>query len=243
VAKVKIKAVQVIRDINVGVDDSDLMTKYNLSAQGLQSLFTKLVEAGLLSQSELDKRAALRENTVVVDFVAFPVTTLKWKFAAQDIAGSPLIAGGVVYFGSWDGHVHALDLSTGGSKWIFKTEGSVSAAPALSGRFVCFGSGDGHMYCLEAETGREKWRFKTQGPIFSAPTIAGGLVYFGSADHHVYAVDLTTGAEEWKFEVRGPVHSTIAVSDDIVCFGSDDKCVYALQASSHGGFSVQARTL
>jgi outer membrane protein assembly factor BamB len=242
-AKVKIKAVQVLRDINGGMDDSDLMVKYNLSAKGLESLFGKLVEAGLLSQSELDKRMSLRENTVVVDFVAFPVTTLKWKFSTKDIVGSPLVVNGVVYFGSWDGFLYALDLNTGATNWKFKTEGSVSASPAEEAGLICFGSGDGYLYCLEADSGTERWKFKTQGPIFSSPTIADGIVYVGSADHHVYAVDLASGNEEWKYEVNGPVHSSIAVSDGVVCFGSDDRSLYAIQATEKSGFSVQARTL
>ncbi len=43
-AKIKINAAQVVRDIRSGMDDPDLMGKYNLSAKGLQSLFRKLVQ-------------------------------------------------------------------------------------------------------------------------------------------------------------------------------------------------------
>ena len=242
-AKVTIDAAQVLRDIRSGMEDADLMGKYNLSARGLQSLFRKLTNAKLLTETELDSRAPLRENTVVVDFIQFPVVALKWRFRSQDVMGSPIVDSGVVYCGSWDGHLYALAADTGAEKWRFKTEGSVSAAAALSQGLICFGSGDGYLYCLETNTGREIWRFKTGGPIFSRPTIQDGVVYFGSDDNHVYAVSLATGIEEWNFQVEGPVHSDISVGREVILFGSDDKSLYALDMAAGSGFSIKARTL
>jgi outer membrane protein assembly factor BamB len=225
--------------------DTDLMGKYNLSAKGLQSLFRKLVEARLLTESELESRAPLRENTVVVDFVQFPVVSLKWRFPSQDVMGSPIVASGVVFCGSWDGHLYAITADKGTELWRFKTGGSVSAAPVLSHGLICFGSGDGYLYCLETKTGREIWRFKTGGPIFSAPTIEDGVVYFGSDDQFVYAVSLATGMEEWKYRAQGPVHSHTAVDCGVIFFGSDDKSLYALDTGegSGCGYSIKARTV
>jgi outer membrane protein assembly factor BamB len=242
-AKITVDAGQVLRDIKSGMEDTDLMGKYNLSAKGLQSLFRKLLEAKLLSESELDSRAPLRENTVVVDFVQFPVVTLKWRFVSQDVMGSPILDSGVVYCGSWDGHLYAIAADRGTELWRFKTGGSVSAAAALSHGLICFGSGDGYLYCLETKTGREIWRFKTGGPIFSPPTIEDGVVFVGSDDHHVYAVSLATGIEEWKYHAQGPVHSAISVGKGVVFFGSDDKSLYALDTGEGSGFSIKARSL
>jgi hypothetical protein len=44
--------------------DSALMDKYKLSSTGLQSLFKKLIDAGLLKQSEIDDRMPLSQKTV-----------------------------------------------------------------------------------------------------------------------------------------------------------------------------------
>ncbi len=54
--KPKIDAKQALEDIRSGLDDYALMDKYNLSAKGLQSLFTKLVSVGAITQSEIDRR-------------------------------------------------------------------------------------------------------------------------------------------------------------------------------------------
>jgi len=62
--KRKITAREVLRDIRSGLSDQDLMEKYTLSAQGLQSVFHKLVSAGVISQPELDDRVPITERTV-----------------------------------------------------------------------------------------------------------------------------------------------------------------------------------
>ena len=62
--KRKITAREVLRDIRSGLSDQDLMEKYTLSAQGLQSVFHKLVNAGVITQPELDDRVPITERTV-----------------------------------------------------------------------------------------------------------------------------------------------------------------------------------
>ncbi|HMK35624.1 MAG TPA: hypothetical protein VK463_11185 [Desulfomonilaceae bacterium] len=62
--KRKITAREILKDIRGGASDSDLMNKYTVSAQGLQSVFNKLVNSGVVTQSELDDRVPVSERTV-----------------------------------------------------------------------------------------------------------------------------------------------------------------------------------
>ncbi|HMK34380.1 MAG TPA: PQQ-binding-like beta-propeller repeat protein [Desulfomonilaceae bacterium] len=240
-SRVKINAQEILDDLASGKDDTHLMEKYHLSARGLESLFRKLVTAGFVRQSDLDKRMPLRENTVIVDFIPIPSSDLKWKFKADDVVSSPIVSHGAVYFGSWDGNFYAVDVQTGREKWRFTTQGSVHSRPALSDGSICFGSGDSYLYCLQTESGRLNWKFKTGGPVYSSPIILGEVVYFGSGDGHVYAVRFASGIEKWKFRTDAAVHSTPAMGEGIVCFGSDDNYLYALEAAG-GGFNVSAWT-
>jgi uncharacterized protein len=66
--RAKINAKEILNDIRLGLDDASLMEKYHLSANHLQNLFRKLVQAGVLQQSELDSRSPLFEGTVEVVF-------------------------------------------------------------------------------------------------------------------------------------------------------------------------------
>lgn len=58
---------------------------------------------------------------------------VKWKFKTGRVVeawfSSPSVSGGVIYFGSDDGYLYALNAQTGELKWKFKTGG----AGALSG--------------------------------------------------------------------------------------------------------------
>jgi len=55
-SKQRISAKEVVEDLRTGADDSTLMTKYNLTEGGLQSLFKKLVAVGAIDQAEIDTR-------------------------------------------------------------------------------------------------------------------------------------------------------------------------------------------
>jgi hypothetical protein len=60
----RIHAQQAARDIRLGVSDFALMEKYGLSSKGLQSLFDKLVSAGLITKEDVDNRGIGIDDTV-----------------------------------------------------------------------------------------------------------------------------------------------------------------------------------
>ncbi len=62
--KRRITAREILADVRTGVGDPALMEKYKLSAQGLQSVFNKLLKAGALTQAELDARVPMSQRTV-----------------------------------------------------------------------------------------------------------------------------------------------------------------------------------
>jgi hypothetical protein len=55
-AKREIRVGEALRDLRSGMNDTALMHKYKLTARGLQSLFTKLMAAGVVSRTELEER-------------------------------------------------------------------------------------------------------------------------------------------------------------------------------------------
>ena len=55
-AKKQISAKEVLQDIRNGLADEDLLNKYGLSLDGLQSLFKKMMDARILTQNMLDER-------------------------------------------------------------------------------------------------------------------------------------------------------------------------------------------
>src|SRR5688572_10690391 len=77
----------------------------------------------------------------------------RWVFKCGDaVEGAPAVAGGVVYVGSLDKHLYALDLATGKQKWKVKL-GPFKASPSVKGDRVYIGDLDGKFYCVAAADG------------------------------------------------------------------------------------------
>ena len=72
---------------------------------------------------------------------------------------SRAVANGVVYLGSWDDNVYALDASTGAKLWSYATGNELRSSPAVSDGAVYIGSEDGKFYALNGSTGAELWRY------------------------------------------------------------------------------------
>ena len=62
---------------------------------------------------------------------------------------SPAFADGVVYFGSTDDYLYALDATTGQEKWKFKMGGHAVSSPVVAGGVVYVGSSDGYLYAIK----------------------------------------------------------------------------------------------
>jgi outer membrane protein assembly factor BamB len=156
---------------------------------------------------------------------------LDWSFTTGGhVYSSPAVVNGVVYVGSFDSNVYALDAATGGQLWSFTTGGSVESSPAVVNGVVYVGSQDGDLYALDAATGAQLWRSLTNGAIDSSPAVVNGVVYVGSEDGEVLAFNAATGAKLWHFPASGNVFSSPAVVNGVVYVGSDVGNVYALNA-------------
>jgi eukaryotic-like serine/threonine-protein kinase len=141
---------------------------------------------------------------------------------------SPVVWEGKVYFGSGDGNIYALDATSGGLKWKFKTGNVVHTSPAIANSTLFIGGFDTFFYALNATTGEEKWRYKTgedpsihnQEGITSSAAVADGIVYFGCRDSHLYFLEAETGRRITEFFGGGGwISNSPAIKDGKVYFG------------------------
>ena len=165
--------------------------------------------------------------------VMLPLNRL-WEFTTGGPVGtSPAVSGGIVYIGSSDHKLYALDAATGTKRWEFVTSGEVWSSPLVSDGVVYIGSDDGNVYALNAITGEKLWEYVTGAPVWgSSPTVTDGVVYVGSKDRKVHAIDAGTGNGLWTFSASDVLYSSPAVVGDIVYVGSHDGNVYALDAAT-----------
>ncbi len=116
----------------------------------------------------------------------------EWEFETEgEIRSSPALAFDMVYVGSWDGTVYAINAQGGELQWSYETDGKVDTSPAVADGTIYIGSDDQSVYSFDAETGDLLWNFQTGGEIRSSPTVSADTVYVGSNDNTVYALTLT----------------------------------------------------
>ena len=127
--------------------------------------------------------------------------TRLWRFTTGGwVDTAPVVADGVVYVGSADGRVYALDAADGSERWSFATGDAVKSTPTVFDGIVYVGSNDNHVYALDAATGAELWSRDTGARVQYSPPVAGGLVYVSAlsdGDRKVHAIDAGSGETVW----------------------------------------------
>ncbi len=144
-----------------------------------------------------------------------------------DYAFQPVMAGGLVYFGSSaDDTVRALSAATGQLVWRYTTNGPVRLAPTIAHGRAYAVSDDGCLYCLDAKTGKSIWRFRaapsdekllgnsrmiSRWPCRSGALVVGDVVYciagmWPTEGVYVYALDAETGKERWCNDSSGNIY-------------------------------------
>jgi outer membrane protein assembly factor BamB len=90
-----------------------------------------------------------------------------WSTSHAAINSSPTEANGMVYIGSNDKAMYALDENTGKILWAHNFEHGVGSSPAVANGIVYVGSDDNSLYAFNARTGATVWIYTTGGPVWS----------------------------------------------------------------------------
>ncbi len=152
-----------------------------------------------------------------------------WTFACEDeIRGTPLVMQDVVYVGSYDNNLYALNAEDGKFRWKYATDGGLPGRPATLHDLVFIGSEDSRLHAVSARTGRITWSYFAERPIRSSPCVAEGHIFIGSDDGYLHAINALTGRRAWRTEVNGPVRSTPCVAEERVFFGCESGDFYCL---------------
>ena len=159
--------------------------------------------------------------------------SLLWTFPTNGaVMSSPSVVDGIVYFGSQDKNIYAVNAWSGTLVWNFTTRNGIQSSLAISDGKVCTGGEDGYVYCLDAYKGNQLWKTFVNGnqPITSgaavmlrsSPAIIDGRVYIGSLDGNLYVLKLDNGNIEWKFQTSGLITSSPTVADGAVYVASEE---------------------
>lgn len=138
-------------------------------------------------------------------------------------AATPLAVDGIVYVGSSDHGLYALDARTGEKLWRHD-----AGAPVHSGigrrdeAVLMFGTMDGSVVLLDRHTRKETQRFKTEGGVVTTPVISAGRLVVGSRDYLLYGFN-PDGSTAWRYSYWFSwIESTPVERDGLLYLGSSD---------------------
>jgi outer membrane protein assembly factor BamB len=156
---------------------------------------------------------------------------IRWEFKTKNaIEGTPVIVDGIVYAGSADKFLYAIDLKTGQEKWKTKL-GIITSSPGVSGDRVYTGDADGKFYCLNRTSGMIIWSFETDGQITAAPNFTGDLILIASQDSVLYCLD-KEGKKVWDFRIEGPIYGGVAIADGKTFLAGCDSMLHVLDVKT-----------
>ncbi len=148
------------------------------------------------------------------------------------VVGTPVLYDDMLFLGSSDGKVYALDVIYGEKKWVYDTGGKIWTSPAIADSVLYVSNYEHKLFALSAQDGTLLWQKEFPASIASSVVVSGGRLFFGTFDHYLYALDAATGNLVWKFKGGGWFWATPVVKDGVVYAGCLDKKVYALKADT-----------
>ena len=138
-------------------------------------------------------------------------------------APRPALADGVVYAGSGDGSLHAVDAASGKRVWRFAGQGKVRSNPLVHGRLVVFGTLDGLLYAVDRGSGKAVWQQQLSLDVTGSPAMVGDRLIVGSRGSVLYALAPTSGETLWTQSFWGSwVESTAVPYGPLFYIGSSD---------------------
>lgn len=97
---------------------------------------------------------------------------------------APAVAAGVVYVGSPDGALHAVDAASGTRRWAVTVPGvgtgGSPTSPAIGEGLVYVANNQGTLYAYDAATGAERWTAEIGGNQATTPVVADEAVFIGA---------------------------------------------------------------
>lgn len=105
---------------------------------------------------------------------------------------SPSVDEGIVYFGSHDHRLYAVDDAANGEvNWTFEAGSAIVSSPTLvpDSGLVAIGANDDSIHLIQMSDGAEIWSDRLDGVVSSVPVVVGGSLFVSDAAGKVWRWD------------------------------------------------------
>ena len=174
----------------------------------------------------IESQTAIVPVDNVLHAVALSNKSDKWTFEAVGaLRASPVLYDGLVYIGSEDKRVYAIDRYTGDLEWSLKLDDVVATSPAVSGNTLVIGTEAGTVYGIHRNDGEELWQVDVGSPVSTAACISSSTAMVGTYGGRLHGINIGDGEVEWTFPnpaepALDPILTSPVTNSGLVYFGS-----------------------
>jgi outer membrane protein assembly factor BamB len=155
-----------------------------------------------------------------------------WQFPGNGAAlTSPVVADGLVVFGSGDHNVYVLDAKTGAVKWTGTTGYIFTANPLVHDGVVVIGDQGGNIDGFDLKTGKSLWSAGA-GEIDVAAVAKADIAYQVSDDHCVYALNIHSGNQLWQYGMDDSAEYSPVIAGNLLIVANRAGQLLALDAQT-----------
>ncbi len=149
------------------------------------------------------------------------------------IVSTPVVANGVVYIGSYDNKLYALDAASGRLIWEYATEGVLIANPVIDGDTVYIASFDKKIYAINITEGELRWSFAGGHGFWATPIVREGQLYAPCLNGKVYVLKASDGKLVTEVDIGSPISATpVIVGENLVVVTEESKASGNLKKGS-----------
>lgn len=169
---------------------------------------------------------------------------IKWSFKTNDrIYSHPITENGIIYFGSNDDKLYAVNAVTGKEIWNYQTNYNIQSSPIIKDSKLYFYSGN-KFYSLNKNTGKEIWSYTNESIHIiekldpwdyhhGSPVINDTSIYWACGDGNLYSFNLSNGKLNYFYSTidSAAIKCTPIINNNILYFGDWNGRVYALDSN------------
>ncbi len=172
--------------------------------------------------------AALNHQLHIVDLATYAVKTIDLGGA---LAGSPAIADGLLYLGSFASDIIAIRVADGSVAWTVPAKSRIWGGPLVNDGKLYLGDLDGNFYVIDVADGTVLTSFQANGAIIASPILVQNDILFVTEQGAIYSLRPGETTPVSLEKVDGRLYTTpVAVGDTVLVapFRSESALLVAL---------------
>lgn len=126
----------------------------------------------------------------------------------------PIVMDGILYIGSIDETLYALDAANGEELWAVTLPGIVRNSLVLVDGILYIVTANGHVSAIDIEERESIWTLELERRFWgAAPVVDQGILVLPSQGGNVYGIGVRDGSVDWTIETDAGVGVSLAVAD------------------------------